>query len=335
MTYKIWIVLAFLFLLAVPGWADERSGALVLSFDDGFPSWIRAVAPELEKVGGKATCFVNNQRIHKGYISFKDLLILQNQYGWEIGTHTYHHFNAVEFVKGKGLETWVAEELDRSIKELTAQGLKIHSLVFPFNAYDRVLSERVKNKFTAFRRGGEELPLAEARRADGSIPGWDIDLSGYVPLDLLFQWVEYAQAQKKILFLYGHDVLPDERFFEGRVTSVTSDTLTASEELSLTEKEGVCLVPDKDQKAKGIPLRVSRVNGKEIKVTSSDLTRLTKPGSSFILGPCYGTPLSFFRKLITFSAGKLRFLTFEEALAGDVSSSSQGGLKGNNLKSKL
>jgi peptidoglycan/xylan/chitin deacetylase (PgdA/CDA1 family) len=319
MKSKNWIIAVGILFLAGTGWAEEKKGALVLSFDDGYPSWIQTIAPELARVGGKATGFVNNQRINNKYITFEDLRTLQNRYGWEIGTHTYHHFNAVEFVRQKGLETWAAEEMDRSVKELTAQGLKVRSLVFPFNVYNQALSDQVKAKLTTFRRGGDQLPLTDGRNGDGSMPGKGIDLASYIPLDLLLQWVEYAQAKGEMLFLYGHEVLPDDRFYEGRVASVNSGMITAIEDPTFSDKEGVCLVPDKERKAKGNPLRVSKIEGKTIKATPADLQQLTAPGATFILGPCYGTPLGYFRKLITFSASRLKFLTTEEAMGAGVS----------------
>jgi hypothetical protein len=201
--------------------------------------------------------------------------------------------------------------------------LKVRSLVFPFNVYNQTLSEKVMEKFTTYRRRGEQFPLAEGKGADGSMPGKGIDLAGYIPLDLLLQWIEYAQSQNKMLFLYGHDVLPDEKFVEGRVASVTPNTIAAVDAVFFPEKEGICLVPDKDLKAKGNPLRVQNIQGKEIKASPADLTQLTKPGATFILGPCYGTPLGYFQKFIAFAAPRVKFLTTAEALSGEAIPSSQ------------
>lgn len=308
-------ILIWIGCLLLPLWAsaDVGRGFLVLSFDDGYPSWIQTIAPELAKVGGKATAFVNNQRIHNRFLSFEDLRTLQDRYGWEIGTHTYHHHNAVEFVKRNGLGKWMAEEVERSVKELTDKGLKIHSFVFPFNVFDRTLAEKVKERFSAFRRW-EDFPVAEGRREDGSVPGTSIDLAGYVPLPLLFQWIEFAQKQHKALFLYGHEVLPDDRFFEGKVAEVGPDHLLAEEEIVLKEQAALCLVPDKDTVKRGGTLRVNRIQGKRVEVTAADLARRVKPGSTFVLGPCYGTPLSYFREMIGFSSNRLTFLTTEEFL---------------------
>jgi len=312
--WRRWILIGmgFLFFPLSAG-AQGGRGYLVLSFDDGYPSWIQTIAPELVPYGGKATAFVNNQRIHNRFIRFEDLKTLQDRYGWEIGTHTYHHYNAVEFVKRNGLEKWMAEEVDRSVKELTDKGLKIRSLVFPFNIFDRGLTEKVRERFSSYRRW-EDFPIAEGRREDGSIPGTSIDLAGYVPMSLLRQWITYAQEQGKALFLYGHEVLPDDRFFEGKVAEVGSDYLIAEGEISLLDRTALCLVPDKNTLKRGGTLRVGEVQGRKVTIPGSDLPRRVKVGSTFILGPCYGTPLSYFREMLAFCSGRLTFLTTEAFL---------------------
>src|SRR5512137_2260359 len=80
-----------------PGARGEppKRGGLVLQFDDGWSSWRTLVAPELARVGGKATGFVCNQYLHAARITVADLLALQGEFGWEIGSHSYQHRNAV------------------------------------------------------------------------------------------------------------------------------------------------------------------------------------------------------------------------------------------------
>ncbi len=309
----LWIVMVF---WAWPSWCEEGKGALVLSFDDGYPSWIQTIAPELAKVGGKATAFVNNQRVHNRFVSFEDLRTLQNTYRWEIGTHTYHHHNAVEFVKRYGGSRWQAEELDRSLKELTAQGLQIRYLAFPFNVFDSVLLGTIKDRIAGFRRW-EDFPVAAGKRADGSFPGRSIDLAGSLPLNQLFEWVDYVAREKKILFLYGHEVLPDDRFWKGRVVSVGPDFLLSEEAIGLEDPGALCLVADQEGWGRQRAWRVKKIEGKTVFLDGADSTRKVKAGSPFLLGPCYGTPLSYFQQFIAFSAGRLRFLTTSEALNGE------------------
>jgi hypothetical protein len=122
------------------------------------------------------------------------------------------------------------------------------------------------------------------------------------------------QEQGKALFLYGHEVLPDDRFFEGKVAEVGSDYLIAEGEISLLDRTALCLVPDKNTLKRGGTLRVGEVQGRKVTIPGSDLPRRVKVGSTFILGPCYGTPLSYFREMLAFCSGRLTFLTTEAFL---------------------
>jgi peptidoglycan/xylan/chitin deacetylase (PgdA/CDA1 family) len=93
-----------------------------MQFDDGWSSWRTQVAPLLARYGGRATGFVNNQHMRSGRITADDLRALQNDFGWEIGSHAYHHLNAVRFVQQRGLEAWKAEELVAALGELRGAG---------------------------------------------------------------------------------------------------------------------------------------------------------------------------------------------------------------------
>jgi peptidoglycan/xylan/chitin deacetylase (PgdA/CDA1 family) len=311
--WSLFLVLLFFLTATSHSRAEESHGAMVLTFDDGYPGWIKTVAPELERVGGLATCFVNNQRIHNRDISFEDLRILQNKYGWEIGTHTYHHFNAVEFVRNKGLSLWIRDELEASVNELKSQGLTIRSLVFPFNTFNSELSNEVSKKFESFRYS-DPFPITDHKKNDGSIPGKSIDIMNYVPIEQIIEWIDFAYKNKRLLFLYGHEVLPDEEFAEGQVASVERNTLFANKTVDILAKKELCLVPDKSKRNAGNPIKVLDISEKEIRLQKDDLLKLTKPGATFIVGPCYATQFSYFKTLIEYAAKKLPFLTVHAAV---------------------
>ena len=128
-----WTTLIVAGLIITSSFAAEKRGGLVLQFDDGWTSWATVIAPEVQKVGGVASCFVNNQNIRSGRITRDDLLTLQNTYHWEIGTHTWHHLNAPSYIRKNGMDAWMDQELMNSIRERRGMGLDIRSLVFPFN----------------------------------------------------------------------------------------------------------------------------------------------------------------------------------------------------------
>jgi peptidoglycan/xylan/chitin deacetylase (PgdA/CDA1 family) len=50
-----------------------------------------------------------------GRISKDDLRALQDQYGWEIGTHTWNHFNAPRYIGSHGLTNWLEQKLDPAL----------------------------------------------------------------------------------------------------------------------------------------------------------------------------------------------------------------------------
>jgi len=309
---KFFILLLAVFLTNSYVHAGEKKGGIVIAFDDGYPSWITIIAPELSSVGGLATGFVNNQRIKFGDISFDDLLLLQNKYGWEIGTHTYHHYNAPEYVQQKGLSSWIKNELEASVTELQAHGLKIYSVVFPYNAFTKELAVEVLKRHTTFRHD-DVYPIADSIGKDGSLPGTEFDIGFYVPIEHVFKWIDFAQKQDAFLFLYAHKVLPDEEFSTGIVTSLSTQTLFADKDISLPSKRDLCLVPDTRMRVYKA-IKVESVSGNVVKVFQGDLSRMSRTGATFIVGPCYGMQRSYFRRIIEYAAERLSFYTVNEVL---------------------
>lgn len=305
------IIIAFTLLAAPPAGAG-----IVLAFDDGYENWIDVIAPELAEVGGTATAYVNNARLNGNGIEPAQLRRLNEEFGWEIATHTYHHYNAPRFVERKGLDAWVDEELTRSLSGLRELGFAPASLAFPFNSFDASLRKAALHHVASVRRR-EALPLAASRRPDGTIPAAAIDLSVYVPEKLVRQWIEHAAERDQHVFLFGHRVLPDSRFGSFTVRDVSTYTLTADREIDIDVGRGygyeTCLVPDTDRRMSDA-LKVRKVDGNTVQAGRGDLRDYTSVGKRFLVGPCYGTPLSEFRSLIRHAAERMPFLTVSEAL---------------------
>lgn len=317
LTPEFWILnfLSALLLCASPVSGAEKSGGIVLQFDDGWSSWNTFIAPELKKVGGVATFFVNNQNLRSGRITVEDLLTIQNTYGNEIGSHTWHHLNAPSFVRKNGLERWLSEEFHKSVTELRAMGLTIRSLVFPFNAFDKTLAQAVGPQVETFRRA-DRLALANRISADKSVPGTAIDMAHYTPTDLMRKWIDLAAERDMVLFLYGHRVLPDSFFATGTVVSVTRTTITANVEVTLPQGTDLVLVPDDRRRSDVDSFNVIRASGKVIEVDRADLTTHTEPGAHFIVGEAYSLRYSDFKVLIDYAASKLNFYTLHDISQG-------------------
>lgn len=307
--------------LAVAAGAETPTrGALVLQFDDGWSSWRTLVAPELARAGGRATCFVNNQYIRSGRISLDDLRTLQNTFGWEIGSHAFTHQNAVRYVQQHGLNDWLSSQLDRSLSELRGAGLKVSNFVFPFNAYTPELGRAVRERGMGSYRKASAFAMMSGRNEEGFLPGTSFDLTHYVPVGVLRQWIDMAHDQGQFLFLYGHHVSPDAAFVTGRVVRVTAHTLECETAVSLPAGDAIVLVPDIARRATSGAIEGLTVEGGGRVIRTPDsaanLSQLTGPGSIFLIGPAYGTRLSDFAELVRYASGRLNFYTVSEVVSG-------------------
>jgi hypothetical protein len=167
-------------------------------------------------------------------------------------------------------------------------------------------------RFKSFRRD-EAYPISDKVNGDGSVPGTEIDIAFYVPIMQVFKWVDFARQQNKMLLLYGHRVLPDEEFFSGTVGSISMQALVSEEEIKGFAEKDLCLVPDIRRRLYS-PVKVEAVDGKKIRVSRGDLSLMAEAGATFIVGPCYGVQLSYFRRMIAYAAERLPFYTVEQAV---------------------
>jgi peptidoglycan/xylan/chitin deacetylase (PgdA/CDA1 family) len=293
----------------------QKQGGLVLQFDDGSPTWLGSIAPELKQVNGKASGFVNNTNIgpHRR-LTLADLLKLQNEYGWEIGTHTYHHYHTPQKIRSLGLNTWVAEEVENSINELRAVGLNVQTLVFPFNESQPAAEAEVLARVQTFRR---QTPLAitQGLSRDKTFPSSSIDISNYVPLRQLKQWVDLAHEENKIMFVFSHYVLPDSEFITGKVVAIKGATLITDQTLAIKPSEQISLVPDTNRLLRD-RIHITAINGNAISTDAPDLIKKTEPGATFMIGQGYSIPQSYFHEFITYAAPRLTFYTVSDIVKG-------------------
>ncbi len=310
--YILFIIYLIAFVMILP--AQQKRGGISIAFDDGYPSWINIAAPELQKVGGVATVFVNNQRVHSGYLTFDDLRKLQNYYKWEIGTHTYHHFNSAKYVEKYGIDRWLKDEVEKSISEFQSNGInRIRSIVFPFNSFNELTSKIAYEKFNSFRRYSP-LPLTNKLYNDKSYPGTSIDLGYYIPLRQVKMWINFAKMQDKIMFVYSHEIFEEDHYIKGEIISVGDDYIIAKDDFKPLNHNALCLVPDTNTRIQNTDLKVKGFSGRKILIDNNNLKNVAKSGTKFIVGPCYGMQRSYFEELIKYAAKKVKFYTVSEAV---------------------
>lgn len=310
-------------LLIIPGFVLlgsnlPNTGGLALAFDDGFANWMVVVAPELQKVHGKASGFVNNKNV-PGRIRFGDLRRLRDDFNWEIGTHTFHHHHAPAFTRTQGLAAWEQQQLLASLEQFGSEDLHPRVLAFPYNAFTPDLTATALRHVESYRKAAP-LALVRIPPGKGAHPETSFDLAAYIPPQMLDNWMAMAASQNATLFLYGHVVLPDEHFHRGTVRDRTKNRLIAEDPLpGLPPEETWVLVPDITRRVqRKDDLTILSIEGHQVHISGKNLSSLTQPGAIFLMGPANAIPLSYFQGMLQ-SARKyeLRFLTISEAIRKD------------------
>jgi hypothetical protein len=198
---------------------------------------------------------------------------------------------------------------------LRAAGLNVHALAFPYNAFTPALATAVSNHVSCFRRD-DPLALAPGIRGDKTVPGTAIDAANYVPLSLVKKWIDMAQKKNLLLFLYGHQVLPEDRFFIGTIKSAGPSSIISETAVPAISSGTMVLVPD-ITKRWGNPnvYYVTKIEGDTITVDRQGLANLS-PGTQFMIGEAYGTRITYLKELLQYASERVNFYTINEAVKG-------------------
>lgn len=137
---------------------QHPTGAVSLTFDDGYDEHFLVAAPLLEKYGFTATAYVIPEQIGlEGYMTLDELRVLHRTYGWELGAHHLRPLTEMDEATLRaeldGVQRYLAD------RDLTAGG---RHLAYPFGKQEplRVLPA-VRRSFQTARlaaAGPETLP---------------------------------------------------------------------------------------------------------------------------------------------------------------------------------
>ncbi|MCU1512899.1 MAG: polysaccharide deacetylase [Arthrobacter sp.] len=216
--------------LLTPGVANAAVGnsapsALVsFTFDDGMASSITQAAPTLKKYGLTGTNYVvtncvgmttvpNNCRADTDvpYMTWDQILQLQNTYGWEIGSHTVAHQCLVsaggDCQPTKLTAAQVDAELANSKAALAARGINATAFAPPYGDYDMSAVARVAKYYTSMRgfadTGNNIWPLGDYLLRN--VPVQEVT----TPVATLKAKVDEAIANKTWAVFTFHDIRPN------------------------------------------------------------------------------------------------------------------------------
>jgi peptidoglycan/xylan/chitin deacetylase (PgdA/CDA1 family) len=256
------VVFAFLFLLLIPSLlhaqtTDPREAKISLTFDDGFKSTYTLALPILNARGIKAVEFPTTKFIDDGItgdgfpaMTWQQVQSLQNDYGWEIGSHTVTHPELPTVSL-----TTIKNELTNSKATLQSKGLNVTSLATPYGAYDNnVLREALK--IYNLQRGFWDRDDANTYPYNRDVVMVQSEEKG-VTVAQVKTWIDQAISQKKWLVLVFHD---------------TAQNLNPNYEYTVTTND--------------LTQIADYIKQKNIKVVSMDHT-LQKPGANVFVNSTF------------------------------------------------
>ena len=138
-----------------------RYPGLLLSFDDtSVDAWV-AARPLFQQYGARVTFFVS-RFAHLSAEQRAGLHLLAGD-GDAIEAHTVQHLRGPEYVAARGLDAYLADEVQPSIDVLVAEGFDVRAFAYPFGARtdetDRAILGRVAVvRSVAFTFEGESGP---------------------------------------------------------------------------------------------------------------------------------------------------------------------------------
>lgn len=187
---------------------DPQVAKVTLTFDDGFASTYNYALPILSQRGIPATEFVATSFIDKGVtgdglpaMTWQQVQNLQNQYGWEIGSHTVTHpeLPTVSLSQQK-------TEIANSKSVLAGKGLQVTSFATPYGAYDNNGLIEIAKSYN-LHRGFWDRDALNTYPYDRSVIMVQSVETG-VSYTTVKGWIDQAISQKKWLVLVFHEVKP-------------------------------------------------------------------------------------------------------------------------------
>lgn len=198
------ILLSIVFVLvAAPKVYAEGTPIVSITFDDGFVSTYTNALPVLSVRNLPATVFITTGLVGENeYMTWDQILDLQNTYGWEIGNHTVTHAELPLLTLPQ-----ITDEINGAYNALISHGLNVTSFASPFGAYDsRVLQEALK--YHSLHRGffdSDDLNSYPYQR--GIIMVKSVETA--VTVDQVKAWVDQATNENKWLVLVFHEIQPN------------------------------------------------------------------------------------------------------------------------------
>jgi peptidoglycan/xylan/chitin deacetylase (PgdA/CDA1 family) len=125
--------------------SEDGKALVVITFDDGYESWITEAMPVLLQYNMPATGFINNPEIRDGF-TWEDARELANA-GWEIGWHTANHVPVDNLQRSE-----IEDDFSLAAPLLESNGLPAPvTFAYPSGRHDSLSLEVASEYFLASR----------------------------------------------------------------------------------------------------------------------------------------------------------------------------------------
>lgn len=204
---NIFIILLFvagLLTFATPTQAtlsDYTSPRISITFDDSVASTYQYALPILAERSMPATVYTITGMVGQdGYMTWDQILSLQNDYSWEIGSHTVNHIE-LPTVDPTTIET----EIEQSKADLQSHGVNVVSFATPYGAYDNQTLVDILKAYES-QRGFFDIGINQFPYHPDILQVEQVDSN--TSLTQVQQWIDQEATSSGWLILVFHEVEP-------------------------------------------------------------------------------------------------------------------------------
>ena len=193
---------------------NDARGGFVLTFDDTFVHEWYSIHDVLEAYHAKSTFFIT--RFYNLTGEEINLLHDLEKRGNEVGSHSYSHINALEYIKNHSVKEYIESEIIPSLRELRDHGFNVTSFAYPFGENNEELNTEVLKYISIIRdvteiqRTKRTIPVKDIEEifynGDGArvLYGLDIDNNFDIPLNEIDESFKRARDNSEIIIFYAH-----------------------------------------------------------------------------------------------------------------------------------